>query len=113
MDVSGADIIMMGIAVVIALVEAGVAISQFRLNRKLRAEAKHTQTELEAKVTKQEDDAKEMREELEAKATKEELKRAVGETVRETVPEVLQEMAQQYASQGAADQQGSSGVDSR
>lgn len=107
MDVSGEDIIMMGIAVVIAVVEAGVAISQFRLNRKLRAEAKHTQTELEAKVTKQEDDAKEMKREVRK------LKDAIDQKVQERVPEVLREMAQQYANSGSADQQGSSGVDSR
>ena len=107
MDVSGEDIIMMGIAVVIAVVEAGVAISQFRLNRKLRAEAKHTQTELEAKVKQQE---------LEAQATKREvrkLKDAIDQKVQARVPEVLREMARQYANSGSADQQGSSGVDSR
>lgn len=98
------------IMVAIAAVELGVGINQFLLTRKLEDQ---TNEKLRKALQQQEEEAKAMKEELEAKATKEELKRAVGQTVWKKVPEVLQEMAQQYASQGAADQQGSSGVDSR
>ena len=107
MDVSGENI-MVGIAVVIALVELGVAVVQFRLAQKLKAKVTEALAE---KATKE--DLRKVEE-----ATKEDLRKvedSIGETVRRRVPEVLREMAQQYAKQyansGSADQQGSSGAD--
>lgn len=94
---------------ILVLAQVCVGIWQIALSRKLSDHAKHEMSQL--------------KQELAEKATKEDLREvedSIDQTLRRRVrevlqemAEVLQEMAEQYASRWSADQQESSGVDSR